>query len=462
MDSTWAPGQRLLTAGLVVMVTAVAFEGLAVPTALPATLDDLGGLALYGWAFSGFWLTNLIGITVAGVQADRAGPLPPFLAGVLLFGSGLLIAAVAPDMAWVVAGRAVQGLGAGAIGAITYVAIARGYGPAARPRMIAIISSAWVLPGLVGPALAGYVAQELSWRWIFAGLVPLLPFAALALSGPMRRLRSRGGKHEGNAGSVPDALSLVMGSGAVLVALSIAQPLIAVLLAAAGLLVGRHALARLLPVGTLQARPGPAAAVAALALLSIAFFGAEAFVPLAVASLRGAGTLAGGMALTAAALTWAVGSWIQARLAARGVRARMVAAGFALVLAGIALETAVPLAAVPIWLAPLAWAIAGLGMGLAYSTITLQIIETAPAGAEGAASAAVQLASSLGTAVGTGLAGGIVTLATQAGGLAPGIAVANLAMVGVAGVGLLITRRLPPAATGGHRQLPGPDHGPAL
>ena len=137
--TAWSPGNRVLTSGLVLMVTAVGFEGLAVPTILPAALAEFGGLPLYGWAFAGFWLTNLIGIALAGSLADRRGPLPPLAAGVLLFSGGLLIAGFAPDMAWIVAGRVVQGFGAGAILAITYVIIARGYDRPAQPRMIAII-----------------------------------------------------------------------------------------------------------------------------------------------------------------------------------------------------------------------------------------------------------------------------------------------------------------------------------
>ena len=140
----WGPGQRLITAGLVFMTTAVGFEGLAVPTVLPAALDELGGLPLYGWAFAGFWLANLVGIVLAGYEADRRGPLMPFVAGAALFAAGLGIAGVAPDMAWIVAGRVIQGLGGGAIASITYIVIARGYDAAAQPRMIAITSSAWV------------------------------------------------------------------------------------------------------------------------------------------------------------------------------------------------------------------------------------------------------------------------------------------------------------------------------
>ena len=60
----WAPDRRLLTAGLIALVTAAAFEGMAVPTVMPALVDELEGLELYGWTFSAFWLTNIIGLCV--------------------------------------------------------------------------------------------------------------------------------------------------------------------------------------------------------------------------------------------------------------------------------------------------------------------------------------------------------------------------------------------------------------
>jgi len=465
--TAWGSGQRLLTAGLVFLVTATAFEGLAIPTVLPDTLEQLGGLDLYGWAFSGYWLANLVGITLAGIEADRRGPLRPFVAGGLLAGAGLAVAALGDAMAWVVLGRVVQGFGAGAIGAIVYVAIARGYDASAQPRMIAVISSAWVIPGLVGPAVAGIVAEQFGWRWVFGGLAPLLPLAAIVVARPLGQLRTT--PVEAGTPAPPralDAILLALGSALVLGAVSVRPVVAGAALAAVGVLLARRALVRLLPPGTLRARPGRGAGIAALALVSIAFFGAEAFVPLAVSSVRNAGTVAGGLALTTAAVTWAAGSWIEARLAARGLRRTLVGAGFMLVLLGIGLETAVPLTALaPVWIAPLAWAIAGLGMGLTYSTVTLVALETAPPGAEGATSAAVQLANTLGIAVGTGLAGAIVAYTAASGpGLAPGIALANLLMLLVGALGLLVARRLPEPSA---RAVASPgavpaEHGPSL
>jgi MFS family permease len=72
-DGVWAPARRRLTTGLVLTITLVAFEALAIATVMPVVSDDLGGLGLYGWVFSGFFLGNLLGIVLAGEAADRRG-----------------------------------------------------------------------------------------------------------------------------------------------------------------------------------------------------------------------------------------------------------------------------------------------------------------------------------------------------------------------------------------------------
>src|ERR671932_2844840 len=126
VPSIWDYRRRWLTIGLVLTVVGAAFEALAVATILPITVRELGGLPLYGWAFSAFMLTNLIGITIAGGEADRLGPVRPFVVGVELFVIGLSVSGLAPTMPVLIAGRSVQGLGAGFISSISYLAIARG------------------------------------------------------------------------------------------------------------------------------------------------------------------------------------------------------------------------------------------------------------------------------------------------------------------------------------------------
>src|SRR5690348_5506650 len=138
----WAPARRLLTAGLVLAVTFVAFEALAIATILPVVGRHLGDLRLYGWVFSAFLRASLIGIVVAGTLSDRVPLGRPMLAGLALFALGLVIGGTAPDMAVLVAGWAGQGLGGGLVPAVAYLAISRCYPGESPPRMFAVRSTA--------------------------------------------------------------------------------------------------------------------------------------------------------------------------------------------------------------------------------------------------------------------------------------------------------------------------------
>ncbi len=113
--------------------------------------------------------------------------------------------------------------------------------------------------------------------------------------------------------------------------------------------------------------------------ISFAFFGTEAFVPLSVVELRDGSVTFGGLALSAAAITWVLGSWLQDRAAGAGMRRALVVAGGALIAAGIMVTAGVLVPNVPVLIAPVGWAIAGLGMGLAYSMLALLMLETAGA-----------------------------------------------------------------------------------
>jgi MFS family permease len=432
----WAAGRRWLTIGLVLTIAGAAFEALAVATIMSATVDELGGLELYGWAFSAFMLANLVGITIAGGAADRHGPAGPFLIGVSLFTSGLLVAGLAPSMLVVIVGRAIQGLGGGFVSSVAYVAIGRGYPEATRPQMLAIISSAWVVPGLVGPAIGGVVAEYIGWRWVFLGLAPLMPLAALFAWPALRRI---GGSPQGGPQwrRVGLAVALALGAGLAQAGLGpVPRPLGAVLVVV-GLAAATAALLRLLPAGSLLARRGLPAAVATACLLNLAFFGVDAFIPLMLIRLRGQTAALAGLALTAATITWTTGSWVQARLATRVRRSHMVSAGLLLVVLGVLGVLAVLAPAVPALMATVGWGVAGLGIGLAFSTLSLVALESARPGQEGGAAAAIQLANQLGVSVGTGVGGAIVgAFGEQA--LGPALLIQLLLMAAV-GAGAIFT-----------------------
>ena len=405
---------RALTIGLVLAVTMAAFEALAVTTAMPEVLDDLGGIRLYGAAFSVYMLTTLVSTVVFGQLADRHGPARPFAIGLSCFTAGLLVATVAPSMAVVVLGRAVQGFGGGAVASTAYVAIGRGYPPERRATMFAILSAAWVVPGLLAPAAAGFVAEHLSWRLVFGGLLPLPPLLALLALPALRRLPPEPGV-EPEPSRLREAALLAVGAGLVLTGLQERRGWLVVVLVAAGVPIAWRALARLLPTGTLRGRPGLPSVIACRSLLNFAFFGADAFIPLAITTVRGRSPVYAGVALTTASITWATASFVQSRRAARGDDRTMVRQGMLLVLAGILLTMPVLLDDVPAWITFLSWAIAGWGMGFAFNTTSVAALAAAPAGREGRTSSSLQVADALGVAVGTGIGGAVVGFGDAAG-----------------------------------------------
>jgi MFS family permease len=461
-STAWASDRRLLTAGLIGLVTAVAFEGMAVPTVMPAIVAELGQLELYGWAFSAFWLTNIIGITLAGSDADRRGPARAFVVGVVLFAAGMAVSGVASDMPIVIAGRAIQGFGSGAIGSVVYAAIARAYPASATPRMIALVSSAWVVPGLVGPALAGWVTDALGWRWVFLGIVPPVLLMGLAVSPQLARLGPAlrtAVPMRGDARRAADAVVLALGSTLLLGALTVGPLPVAIGLAVAGAFLALSALRHLLPPGTLLLRRGRPSVVATVFGIAFAFFGTEAFVPLTVVDVRGGSVTLGGLALSASAVTWTIGSWLQARAAAAGIRRALVTSGAGLIGAGIVITALVLVPGLPVLVAALGWAVAGLGMGLAYSMLALMVLETAAPGEEGFSSSALQLMFTLGTAFGAGVGGAVV--ATADAGLVPlasAIGIVDGLMLLMAMVALAIALRVPrgPAAAATRAERPAP------
>ncbi len=457
-DGLWSPRRRMLTTGLVLTITLVAFEALAVSTVMPEVADDLGGLGLYGWVFSTFFLGNLVGIVVAGRAADRRGTAGPFAAGLAVFAAGLVCGGLAPSMAVLVAARAVQGVGAGAIPAIAYTSVGQAYPSGLRPRVFAVFSSAWVVPGLVGPAASGAIEHAFGWRAVFLALLPFV-VAAGAITFPqltrrptaaavVRAGRDLSGHAATGAGWEPRnpqarALVLVGGVAALLVAAAGPPLTFAVPLGAVGVVVSAMALAGLVPPGTGRLAAGMPAAVAVRGVLTFAFFGTDAYVSLTFSEVRDRPTWVAGAALTAATVAWTFAAWMQERFVARVGPRRLVSAGFCLVVVGIAGMLGA-LGPAPVGLAIVVWSVAGFGIGLAYAPISVTVLALAEPGREGVASSSLQLCDVLGVALGTGLGGAFVALADSGAWALRQALVAQFALTGaVALAGAVAARRLP-------------------
>ena len=453
MRGVWAPERRALTAGLVLTITFVASEALAVVTVMPVVAHDLGGLRLYGWVFSAFMLGNVVGIVAAGRQADRFGPARPFIAGVALFAAGLAIAGLAPSMPVLVAGRALQGIGAGAVPAIAYVSIGRSLPERLQARMMAVLSTAWVVPGLVGPAISAAVASLVGWRWVFLGLLPVVAITGSIAFPALSRLGKQPVAPDGVALAstvhrLSDGLGAAAGAGLTLTGLSLITGAREVVVGGAVLALGIAAitvsLRRLLPAGTFVGRRGLPAVVLSRGLLTFTFFGADAYVTLTITTVRHYSPGVASIAVTGSTLAWTAGAWLQSRLSTRWEARRLVGWGVVVIVAGLAAMALVLSPATPVQVGLAAWTVAGFGIGLAYAPTTLLMLREAPQGREGWASASLNLADVLGTAIGIGLGGAAVAAAAARGWpLTAGVGIA-FAIAGAGGLGLAFaSRRLP-------------------
>ncbi|MGI5530354.1 MFS transporter [Streptomyces syringium] len=329
MDGLFSRPHRARTTAVAGTFVLVAFAGLALSTAMPVAVQELGGLSLYALAFGGFLAASIVGTVVGGGHADRHGPGPALFAGLLCFAAGTLLAGTAGAMPPFLLGRCVQGLGGGAVTVALYVVVGRAYPAPLRPRMFSLITACWILPSMLGPPVAGAVTERLSWRWVFHAIAVLSVVAMVVLVRPLRKVGPPGTKDDdatgttdddttgqaGQAGQprrIPAAVTVAVGAGLIGYAGS-AKGWQALPLAALGLALLAASVRPLLPPGTLRARRGLPSLVLLRGVAAAAYFTVESFIPLMLVNERDLSPTAAGMSLTGAALSWAGAAWLQGR-----------------------------------------------------------------------------------------------------------------------------------------------------
>ncbi|MFI2708690.1 MFS transporter [Micromonospora sp. NPDC018662] len=443
----WSPRLRAMTVGSVALVSLLAFEALAVGTAMPTVARHLDGLGLYALAFGGPFASGVVAMVASGIWCDARGPRPAMWHGVAWFVTGLAVAGAATTMGMLVVGRVVQGFGSGLLSVALYVIVGHTYPERLRRRMFAAFAAAWVVPSLVGPALAGLIVEHLGWRWVFLAVPAVAVPAVLLIQPGLRTL----------AGTVPTrppagALARVgwaCGAGASAALLhyggqqrgAFAAGLIGVALA--GLLA---CVPRLLPPGFLRAARGLPTVIGLRGLASAAFVGAEVVIPLMLSRERGFTPTGAGLVLTVGALSWSVGSWAQGRIAAPRSAASLPRAGLACIAVGTAGVASALLPGVPVALAVSAWAVAGLGMGLLYPSLSVLTLELSAPAEQGRNSSALQLGDSLAAATVLALTGALLASGSSPG---PASYAATLAVAAGCGLlGLLLAGRVTPSTAG--------------
>jgi predicted MFS family arabinose efflux permease len=398
-----------LTAGLLLLEALVAVQQLVIATIMPSVRLDLGMIELYGLAFTAPNLATIASIPIAGRAVDRFGARRVLVPVLALFATGLLIAATAPTMPVLIVGQFVAGAGGGGLYAMSIGTIAKTYPDRLRPRVLALLASMWILPGLVGPPLGALIASTVGWRWAFLAPYPILVVGWILIAPSLGLIPTA--EAVGARISVRWPVQLMLGSGLVFVALTIVRPWSLAMLAA-GVAIGVPALGHVVPRDTWRAAPGlPAAALSAF-LLSVGFLAVDAFVTLMLTDVRGMSLAAASIAITSATVTWSLGSAWQSGRAERWPLGRLLALGATLVAVGEVAVASALATTVPAVVAYVGWTVVGFGMGIAFPTIPLAAMRTAAVGEEAGDLSSVLLMDVLGVATGAGLGGGILAVAT--------------------------------------------------
>ena len=408
------PTYLATTLGIAAVMTLVAFEGMAAATVMPVVVHALHGLAFFSWTYNAWVASSLVAMVVSGQIADRHGPRRALVGGLSLFAIGGGLAALAPAMWVFVVGRAVQGLGAGAGIVALYVVIARVYPEPVRPKVFSAMSASWVLPSLLGPVVAGWVADRFTWRLVF-GAVPLLvlPAAAMLLARMQAMLPTDADPAAPERSRAPQGILAALGLVAFQQGLLERTPAWWVV-SALGLSLAAYAGRSLLPVGTVRLARGLPAVIGMRAIASGSYFAAEAFVPLALTGVRHVSITISGLVLTAGALSWALGSLLQSRTSwdrVRVARAGVIMAAAAVLGLPVGLGAPNPALACGV-----ALFVGAFGMGMFFPSQGVLLLRYSPESDQGRNSASLQVSDALGGVVLLSTAGAVQAAAVDQGG----------------------------------------------
>jgi len=404
--------------GIMLSTALVAIDATVIATAVPSIVASLGGFAEFPWLFSVYLLAQAVTVPVYGKLADVFGRKPVMLVGIGLFLLGSILCGVAGSMGALIAFRAVQGLGAGAVQPMSMTIVGDLYSLRERAKVQGYIASVWAVSSVVGPTLGGVFSQYLSWRWIFFVNIPLclVAAAAIALRFHEQVDRRRPRIDYAGAATLTVALTLlVLGllEGGQAWAWGSPQG-IAVLVTGAvllGLFVGieRRAADPVVPLRLLRNRLLVATNLAS-ACVGAVLLGLTSYVPTFAQDVLGTGPLVAGFALAALTLGWPISASLSGRVYLRiGIRSTALV-GAAIVVLGSALLLLLDGSSSVLQVGATAFVI-GLGMGFTAAPTLIAAQSAVQWHERGVVTGLNMFFRSAGSAVGVAVFGAVVNAA---------------------------------------------------
>ncbi|MCP8897094.1 MFS transporter [Shinella daejeonensis] len=390
-----------------------AVETYITATLMPSIVRDIGGLEFFAWATTLYVAASVLGSVFVAVRPRGVTLNRCFVLGAVLFGLGSLVCALAPTMPAVLAGRSVQGLGAGLLVALGYAFIRYVYPERLWSRASTLYAAVWGVATFLGPTIGGVFAAGSAWREAFALLVPLS--ALMAFAAP-RLLPRKDAERIVTGAPFPQILLLL----AAVMALSFAGSVEGIALraglsiaAAASVVVmlaiEKHARSRLFPAGTVSLA-SPLARVYLIMATLLLTIASDLYIPYFLQELHGVPPLASGYLVALVALGWTAAAFLTAnatgRTANRAILAGTALVGIATALLAITLARPNPAGELPLLLPATVLIFAmGAGVGLGWAHLVTHVLQLAPEGDKDKASAAITTMQALGTAFGAALAG---------------------------------------------------------
>ena len=474
----WMTRDQLI--GVIVVMTGMAVAAVdttVVATAMPTAIGDLGGIDRYSWVFASYLLVSTATTPVFGRLSDVHGRKKVYFGALVVFVSASLLCGQARTMNELIAFRALQGLGAGALMSTGITMLGDLFDVRQRGRVQGFTASVWATAAIIGPTIGGVITQTLSWRWTFYVNLPIGLIAIALLLNLHDREEHRGGGIDwiGAIVFAASAALLLLGVNGTYPVLAIPA---AVALAILFVAIERRTAQPLVDLSLLGI-PIIGIGLTQGVLVGAMQFAASTFIPPFAQGALGHTPVEAGLALGAMSLAWPIGStttgWFLLRI---GIR-RAVVIGSVAALAGAVMLATLSTTS-PLLVLVVAAALIGAGQGITNVPLLVGVQTAVGYAKRGVVTSLVNFSRSLGGAVGVAALGAMLNAAlggravevegaldphTGAASaatrdlLAGGIHVIFIALAALAAVSLLLAFRLPAhvveaePATGAERVL---------
>ncbi len=394
-----------------------ALDQTIVSTALPTIVGDLGGLKHLSWVVTSYLLAATVSTPLYGKLGDMIGRKPVFLAAILIFLAGSVLAGLSQTMIQLIAFRGLQGIGAGGLMVGAQAIIADIVPPRERGKYLGLIGGVFAVASVAGPLLGGFLVDSLSWRWVFYVNVPIGALA-VAIVASRLHLPSRQMQHRIDyigtallAGGVGALILLTTWGGnqyawgsATIVGLGVAGAVLLVLF----VLQERRAAEPIIPLSLFRS-PVFDVANAMGFTIGMAMFGAIIFIPLYLQLIYGATPTGSGLRMLPLMAGLLVAAIASGRTISRIGRYKMFPiAGTAILICGMYLLSRLTIST-PAWTSSLYMLVVGVGIGLVMQVLVLVVQNDARPQEMGVATSTATFFRSVGGSFGVAIFGTIFT-----------------------------------------------------